>query len=348
MNNQMINRQWTVAKHPIQEVNLEHFGYKESTVPALLEGQILLKSHYLNIAPVMRMYMMKDGGGYSSEKLLSIGDVIHGRGVAEVLQSKHKDYQPGEFVHGQIGWQTYKISSVTPGEQFIKMKPRGIPVHYGLSALGMTGYSAYCGFMDRGMPKENEVILVSGAAGGVGSMVVQIAKAIGCGKVVGIAGGKKKCEVVRHLGADEMIDYKNENITKRLQATLPNGYDVFFDNVGGPILDEALNHMKVGARIVLCGAISEYTLQESFVPKNVLKLRKRAGSLNGFFVYHHKHQFEEAEQHMAQWIRANKLKALVDIEDGFERMPHALIGLYSGANLGKRMVKVAEGEEIIY
>jgi len=344
----IINHQWTVAEHPIHEVDHRHFGYKESQVPDLQDGQILIKSHYLNVAPVMRMYMMKDGGGYSTEKLLGIGDVIHGRGVGEVLLSKHEGYKEGDFVHGQLGWQTYKISSVSPKEKFRKMKQRGVPIHYGLSALGMTGFSAYCGFMDKGRPQEGDVVLVSGAAGGVGSLVVQIAKAKGCSRVIGIAGGARKCNIVRDLGADEMIDYKNEDVGTRLKELLPEGCDVFFDNVGGPIFDEGLLHLKRGARVVLCGSISEYALKEPFMPQNILKIRRKAASLNGFFVYDHAHQYDQAEADMSTWIRDGQLTALVDIDEGFDRMPHALIGLYTGTNVGKRMVKVSEGEEVIY
>lgn len=344
----LINQQWTVGEHPTKEVNHKHFKYHESSVPALDDGQILIKSHYLNVAPVMRMYMMKDGGGFSTEKLLTIGDVIHGRGVGEVIDSQHPDYKSGDFVHGQLGWQTYKISSVTPQEKFVKMKRREVPIHNGLSVLGMTGYSAYCGFIHKGQPKEGDIILVSGAAGGVGSMVVQIAKAIGCSTVIGIAGGTQKCNIVRDLGANHMIDYKSENVKDRLEELLPDGCDVFFDNVGGPIFDASLNHLKRGARVVLCGAISEYALKEPFIPQNIFKIRRKAASLNGFFVYDHKHQFEEAETRMAGWIKEGKLKALVDIDKGFDRMPHALIGLYTGTNIGKRMVKVSEGDDLIF
>lgn len=344
----LVNQQWTVGEHPTKEVGHQHFKYQESSVPQLEAGQILIKSHYLNIAPVMRMYMMKDGGGFSTEKLLSIGDVIHGRGVGEVIDSQHPEYKSGDYVHGQLGWQTYKISSVTQQEKFVKMKRRGVPIHNGLSALGMTGYSAYCGFIHKGLPHEGDVVLVSGAAGGVGSMVVQIAKAIGCSSVIGIAGGPEKCNIVEGLGADATIDYKNDNVAERLDELLPDGYDVFFDNVGGPIFDASLNHLKRGSRVVLCGAISEYAMKEPYIPQNTFKIRRKAASLNGFFVYEHKHQFEEAETNMASWIKDKKLKALVDMDHGFDRMPHALIGLYTGTNIGKRMVKVSEGEDLIY
>ncbi|MEN0051985.1 MAG: NADP-dependent oxidoreductase, partial [Bacteroidota bacterium] len=236
----------------------------------------------------------------------------------------------------------------TKQEKFVKMKQRNVPIHYGLSALGMTGYSAYCGFMDRGQPKKGDIILVSGAAGGVGSLVVQIAKAIGCGRVVGIAGGKAKCEVVKSLGADDMIDYKNEDVASRVKELLPDGFDVFFDNVGGEILDHALDNMRLGARIVLCGGIAEYALKEPFGPKNYGKLRMKGADMRGFFVYYHAANFEKAETDIAHWINEGKLRALVDMQDGFEQMPSALIGLYTGTNTGKRIVKVSEGAEIVY
>ncbi len=346
MSESIINRQWVVAEHPTKELEEKHFGYKESSVRPLQEGEVLLKTHYLNIAPVMRMYMMKDGGGYSSEKLLSIGDVIHGRGVAEIIDSRHSDYQVGEYVHGQVGWQTYKISSMTDQEKFVKMTPRKLPVHYGLSALGMTGYSAYCGFFHRGYPHPDDTVLVSGAAGGVGSLVVQMAKTIGCKKIVGIAGGKVKCDLVKELGAHDVIDYKQEDVAERLSQTLAEGYDVFFDNVGGEIMDNSLLYMRAGARVVQCGAISEYLREGQFIPQNVIQVRKKAASLNGFFVYRHRHQYKEAEDRIASWIGEGVIKPLVDIEIGFERMPHALMGLYSGNNIGKKMVQVAQTETI--
>jgi len=345
---EIVNKQWTLHSRPTHELVHAHFGYTETAVSPPVEGEILLKSHYLNIAPVMRMYMMADGGGYSTEKILNIGDVIHGRGVAEVIASEHPDYQIGDFVHGQVGWQSYKRSAATVKEKLRKMKPRELPIHYGLSALGMTGFSAYCGFMDRGQPKQGEAILVSGAAGGVGSLVVQIAKAIGCGPVIGIAGGPEKCALVKSLGADGMIDYKNENVAERIAELLPQGYDVFFDNVGGDILNDALNHMKKRARIVLCGGISEYAKTEPFGPTNYGKLRMKGADMKGFFVYYHADQFDAAESHIADMIQQNQLQAIVDIKDGFDKMPEALIGMYQGTNAGKRIVKVSEGEEIIY
>jgi len=344
----LINRQWILKARPTHELDPDHFEYKESEVTAPRSGEILLKTHYLNIAPVMRMYMMADGGGYSTERILNIGDVIHGRGVAEVVASNHPSYRVGDFVHGQVGWQSYKLSVVSAKEKWRKMTARQLPIHYGLSALGMTGYSAYCGFMDRGQPKPGEAVLISGAAGGVGSLVVQIAKAMGCSPVVGIAGGQTKCDVTLQLGADAMIDYKNEDVEERIGELLPDGFDVFFDNVGGDILNISLNHMSRYARIVLCGGISEYAKKEPFGPVNYGKLRMKGADMKGFFVYYHADQFNIAEEKIAKMIHQKQLKVLVDIVEGFEHMPASLIGMYHGTNIGKRIVKVDSSPEILY
>lgn len=341
-------RQWTVAGRPENDLRPDHFAYREVPVPSPSAGEVLLQTHYLNVAPVMRMYMMARGGGESTEAVLEIGDVIHGRGVAEVLESRHPDYAPGDFVHGQLGWQTHKVSAMTPQEKFIKMRRRGVPAYYGLSALGMTGYSAWCGFISRGEPLEGDAVLVSGAAGGVGSLVVQIARARGCAPVVGIAGGPEKCALMRDLGADHMIDYHSEDVAERIGALFPDGIDVYFDNVGGEILEAALEHLAPRARVVLCGSISEYTRDEPFGPRNYTRLRKTDSDMRGFFVYNHADEFDAAEAEMAQWIRSGSLRALVDFSDGFETLPEALMGLYRGSNVGKRIVRVQTGEDVVY
>ena len=342
-----VNRQWTVAERPVHGLDLSHFGYREVPVKTPKDGEILLRSHYLNLAPVMRMYMMEGGGGYSSEAHLEIGDVIHGRGVAEVIESRHPDFKIGDFVQGQIGWQSHKISAVTSQEKIIPMRRRDLPAWYSLSALGMTGYSAYCGFVTRGRPKKGEAVLVSGAAGGVGSLVVQIAKAMGCHPVIGIAGGSEKCAIVKELGADGIIDYKSEDVGLALKAHFPDGMDIYFDNVGGEILQASLDNLRKNARVVLCGAISEYARETPF-KLDYSKVRHLDAELLGYFVYNHAADFAKAEADIAGWIKDGQLKALVDIEDGFDRMPHALMGLYSGKNKGKAIVRVNAGEDVIY
>ena len=346
LDEQLTNRQWTVAEHPSEGLSLRHFGYQEVPVESPRQGQILLETQYLNLAPVMRTYMLKDGGKNSPEASLKLGDVIHGRGVAKVIQSAHPNFSVGDFVHGQIGWQTYKVSSVSDAERIIKMTPRGLPSYYGLSALGMTGYSAYCGFMLRGEPKPSDTVLVSGAAGGVGSLVVQMAKAIGCKRVIGIAGGGEKCELVRSLGADCAIDYKNADLKQQLTEVAPTGIDLYFDNVGGEILQTVLENLRLYARVVLCGSISEYTRKAPFSLSNYTKLRATNSDFRGFFVYNHKADFPAAEQQIADWIKQGKLTPTVDILDGFEQMPTGLIGLYKGANKGKYIVRIKQGADL--
>jgi NADPH-dependent curcumin reductase CurA len=348
VNEPRVNRQWTVAARPVRELDHSHFAYRERPVEVPRDGEVLLRTHYLNVAPVMRMYMMAAGGGESTESRLDIGDVIHGRGVGEVVQSRHPDYAPGDFLHGQIGWQTWKITALTPQEKFIRMTPRGLPAWYGLSALGMTGYSAWCGFVSRGEPRAGDAVLVSGAAGGVGSLVLQIARARGCSPVIGIAGSPEKCRLVEELGADAAIDYKREDVAARIGELFPDGLDIYFDNVGGEILEAALEHLAPRARVVLCGSISEYTRKEPFGPRNYTRLRRGDSDLRGFFVYNHLDSFPTAEEEMAGWIREGRLRALVDISEGFETMPEALMGLYTGSNRGKRIVRVTPGEDVIY
>jgi hypothetical protein len=333
-----VNCQWTVAARPVGNVKDSDFAYRETAIPEPGPGEFLLKTLYLSLAPVMRMYMME--GGSAGERELAIGEVIHGRGVGQVVKSNHSGFTPGEVVHGQIGWQTYKVSRATPQERFFKFTPRDLPVSLGIGVLGMSGFSAYCGFFDCGFPRPGDTVVVSGAAGGVGSQVVQIAKAVGCGDVIGIAGGPEKCALVRSLGADHTIDYKNDDVRAKLKALCPQGIDLYFDNVGGSILEACIDNIAFKGRIVQCGAISEYTLKERTGPRNYTHLGTKRANLNGFFVYNHPETFPIAERNMARWVREGKIKVVEDIVDGFENMPRALARLYEGKNKGKQIVRV--------
>jgi NADPH-dependent curcumin reductase len=339
-------RAWTIAARPDGVPAPSDFRLVERAVPAPGDGEVLLKAHYLALAPVMRSYML--GEPAAGERPLALGDVIHGRGVAEVVASRHPDWRPGDVVHGQIGWQTHKLSRMTPGERFFRMARRGLPAHAGLSALGMTGFSAWCGFVTCGAPKAGDAVLVSGAAGGVGSIVVQIARAMGCAPVVGIAGGAEKCSAVRALGADACIDYKAEGIRARIAALFPRGIDLYFDNVGGEILEAALGNLALSARIVLCGSISEYTRAEPFGPRNYTALRRAEASMRGFFVYNHSADFARAEADLARLIGEGKLRLQQTVLDGFDLMPEGLIGLFIGANTGKMCVAVTPGADMVY
>ena len=336
------NRQWVIAEHPVTTLEAKHFQYREVPVANPGPGEVLLKMHLLNIAPVMRMYMMQ--GGAAGEAPLEVGDLIHGRGVAEVVASNHSGFLPGEFVQGQLGWQTWKVSRMTDAEKFRRLKPHGLPIHHALTLFGMTGFSAYCGFFSRGQPEPGDAVLVSGAAGGVGSLVVQMARLHGCKPLVGIAGGPEKCRLIRKLGCEAAIDYKADDVAAAIGRSFPAGIDVYFDNVGGEILEAALDHLAPNARVVLCGSISEYQRQTPFGPTNYTNLRRANADMRGFFVYNHSAEFDAAEAAMADWLLKGELKAPVDVVKGFESMPQALMDMFESTGGGKRIVQVVDGD----
>jgi len=333
------NCQWRIASRPSGNVRPSDFAYEEHPIPEIGPGEFLLKTLYLGIRPVMRMYMQ--GVAVAGEKPLAIGDLIHGRGVAQVVQSNHPDFAAGDVIQGQLGWQTWKASRGTEAERIRKLDYTGLPYSLGAGALGMNGFSAYTGFVHCGHPLTGDVVVVSAAAGGVGSTVIQIARILGC-RVFGIAGGKEKCSLLRQLGCEAAIDYKNEDIDRRLTELCPEGIDVYFDNVGGDTLSICMEHLTMHARIVLCGSISEYMLDEPFGLCNYANLRMVNGTMSGFFVYNFEHLFDEATERLAEWIRNGELKPVEDIVDGFDNMPDALARLYAGDNVGVQVCRVRD------
>lgn len=338
-----MNCQWRVAARPKGNVKATDFEYREVPVPSPGDGEILLRTLYLGVRPVMRMYMQ--GIPAAGEKPLRIGDVIHGRGVAQVVASRHPGFRRGDVVHGQLGWQTWKASAVTPAERFIRMPANGTPYIHGAGATGMNGFSAYAGLIECGRPRAGETVVVSAAAGGVGSTVVQIARILGC-RVVGIAGGPEKCALAERIGCSATIDYKADNVAEKLAETCPDGIDVYFDNVGGETLAAALDRLAFGARIVLCGSISEYTRDKPFCLSNYTRLRRVNGIMQGFFVYNFEQQFDSMARKLAAWIASGELDPVQNIVEGFESMPAALAELYSGKNTGVQICKVrGEPEE---
>lgn len=339
-----VNQQWVVAQRPEGNVRPQDFGWCETPIEELEAGETLLKTRYLSLAPVMRDYM--SGQSFAGERPLAIGDVIHGRGIAQVVKSRHPDWREGEIVQGQIGWQTYKISAMTADEKIRRMPPNGLPASLGLGALGMTGLSAWAGFFQTGTPNPGETVLVSGAAGGVGSLVIQMAANVSGCRVVGIAGGSEKCALVEAHGAETCVNYKSEQANEDLTRALPDGLDLYFDNVGGEILDQAMDHLRPGARIVLCGSISEYTRDTPFALTNYQRLRRTDSQMRGFFVYNHLHEWDRAMSEMAAWIHDGKLSPIEKMTRGFENLPGALAGLYTGQNAGKQLCRVrGEPEE---
>ncbi len=334
------NCQWRIARRPSGNVVADDFEYREEPVPEPGDGQFLLKTLYLNLAPVMRMYM--SGESVAGEAPLAIGDVIHGRGVAEVVESRHPDYAVGDIVQGQTGWQTWKVSSGSVQEKIRKIPDRGVPYSIGLSTFGMTGFSAYFGFIDCGNPRKDDVVVVSGAAGGVGSHVVQLAKIL-CRRVVGIAGGPDKCRFIESLGCDVALDYKQGDIAGQIAAACPDGIDLYFDNVGGETLSACLDNLAMRSRIVLCGSISEYLLDEPYGLTNYTNLRRTNSTMQGFFIYNHVDDFDRAQQDLGEWVSEGRLKPVEHVFDGFEAMPEALASLYDGKNFGVTLCRIRRG-----
>lgn len=338
--NEHKNCQWRIARRPGGNVVRDDFLYTEEDIPVAGDGEFLLKTYYINLAPIMRMYM--SGESVAGEKPLAIGDIIHARAVAEVVESNHPDFAVGDFVQGQCGWQTYKVSSGTKREKFRKLADLGLSYSVALGSLGMTGFSAYFGFIDCGNPRKDDIVVVSGAAGGVGTHVVQIAKIVGC-KVIGIAGGETKCELIRSLGCDEVIDYKTGDIADKIAAACPDGIDLYFDNVGGETLSACLDNLRMHSRIVLCGSISEYLLDEPYGLTNYTRLRSTNSTMQGFFIYNHVDDFDRAEHDMGEWLKSGQLKPVEHMFDGFEKLPEALASLYTGQNHGIALVRIRRG-----
>lgn len=332
-----VNLQWRVKARPKGNVKASDFELTTVPVPAPADGEFLLRTLYLGVRPVMRMYMQ--GLPAAGERPIAIGDIIHGRGVAQVAVSNHPDYRAGDIVHGQLGWQTWKATQGTPQERFLRMPATSLPCVHGVGALGMNGFSAYCGLLECGSPQAGETVVVSAAAGGVGSTVVQIARILGC-HVIGIAGGPEKCALLTELGCSAAVDYKHESVAGRLEELCPDGIDVYFDNVGGTTLQAVLENLAMHARIVLCGSISEYTLDKPFGLTNYTRLRSKNASMTGFFVYNFAHLFAAAGEQLAAWIEQGELRPVQNIVDGFAKMPEALAELYSGANTGVQICRV--------
>ena len=330
------NYQWRVARRPIGNVVPDDFSWSVTEIPEPGEREVLLKTHYLGLAPVMRFYMQ--GTGAASEAVLEPGDVIHGRGVAQIVKSRHPDWREGEMVQGQMGWQTYKVSGLTPQEKFFRMPANGLPAALGSGVLGMTGLSAHAGLFACGDPREGDRMVLS--------LVSQMAaNVVGC-DVVGMAGGLEKCDFIRDHGCRAAIDYKAENIGEALDRLHPDGIDLYFDNVGGEALEACLERLRMRSRIILCGSISEYMRARPFRLSNYTRLRTTDSRMQGFFVYNHLNRWDAVMAEMAGWIADGKVEPVQDMAEEFAVMPKALAQLYCGRNIGVQCCSVrGEPEE---
>ena len=331
------NRRLVLAERPTGMVDEKTVRMEQDTVPSPGAGEALARVRYLSIDPTIRTWM-DDAPGYLPP--IGIDEVVRAGGIAEVLESNTERYEPGQLLFGMTGWQDYVIAD--EGERAMQALPPGVPPTTAIGLFGITGMTAYFGLLEVGALKEGDVVVVSGAAGATGSTVGQIAKVKGAGKVIGIAGGPKKCSwAIDEMGYDATIDYKNEDVGKRLREEAPNGVDLYFDNVGGEILDAALAALALRGRVVLCGAIATYNDRGSMTgPANYRSLIIRRGRMEGFIILDYVGRFPEAQAEMAGWLGAGKIKSAEHIVEGLEHAPEALNLLFTGGNIGKVIVKV--------
>jgi NADPH-dependent curcumin reductase CurA len=330
------NRQFVLESRPNGLPTEANFKMVDKPIPALNDGEFLARALYLSVDPYMRGRI---SGMKSYAAPVEIGQVMVGGGVAEVVESKNAQFSAGDVVGIYMGWQEYIVSK---GTGVRKIDPKVAPVSTAEGVLGMTGLTAYFGLLDVCNPKAGETVVVSGAAGAVGSIVGQVAKIKGC-RTVGIAGGDDKIAwILKDCGYDAAFNYKTtDNYSAKLKELCPNGIDVYFDNVGGPITDAVFGQLKLGARISICGQISQYNATKMETgPRLLGALIVARARVQGFLVSDYAAKFGPALVEMGGWVHDGKIKYREDIVEGFENLPKAFIGLFGGENIGKRLVKV--------
>jgi NADPH-dependent curcumin reductase CurA len=330
------NRQYRLAARPAGMVARSDFHFCEEDVRALADGEVLVKVLYVSVDPAMRGWM-NDGKSYIAP--VAIGEVMRAGGAGRVIDSRNAGFAPGDHVVGMLGVQEYAIGD---GTRMHRVDPSLAPLPRYLGALGMPGMTAYFGLLEVGKPVPGNTVVVSAAAGAVGSIVGQVAKIKGC-RAVGIAGGAAKCAYVTgELGFDACIDYKRDDVRKALRDRCPAGIDVYFDNVGGAILEAALAELAMHARVVICGAISQYNAAAAKGPSNYLSLLVHRASMTGMVVFDYAARYGEAARELAAWLASGAVKSREDIVAGLDNFPEALAMLFTGENLGKLVLQVAD------
>jgi len=329
-----MNKQWIYARKPNGQIGTGNFDLHEAPVPQAYAGEVVVRSTMLQFDAASRAWMQ--GQTYRSQ--LNPGDVMAGRGLGEVIESKADGIAVGDMVMGDIGWQTH---AALRARDVVKLDKAVAPELH-LSVYGITGLTAYFGLIDVGRPRPGETVLVSAAAGAVGVLVGQIAKITGC-TVIGTASGKDKGDwLVKEVGYDAVVDYRDGNIAANIKKAAPQGIDVYFDNTGGDVLGAALARMNMWGRVACCGAVANYdTATPSPGPAGVpgFLVTKRI-RMEGFVVMDFFNHRREAETQLHRWVQSGQLKPIVDIVEGFEKMPETLVGMFAGKNRGKLMVRV--------
>ena len=337
------NRRWVLASRPEAEPTDENFRFETAEAPSPGDGQILVRNLWLSVDPYMRG-RMSDRASYA--RPVKVEEVMVGGTVGEVVESRSPRFLPGEIVVGYGGWQDY---SVLPGEASganqplrVESGPGSLPISTALSVAGMPGATAYFGLFKLGEPKSGETLVVSAAAGAVGTVVGQLGKMVGC-RVVGVAGGANKCSFcVDELGFDACVDYKaGPPLGEALRAACPSGVDIYFENVGGAVLEAVAPLLNRGARVPICGMISQYNLTEPVWPGELLARLSEPPASRFFLVWEWPDEYPAAITQLVTWVKEGKLKYRHDVVAGLENAPRAFAGLFQGGNIGKRLVEVA-------
>jgi NADPH-dependent curcumin reductase CurA len=333
-----MNHQWRIAARPAGRAKESDFAWTEEAVPALADGQIRVRIVYLSLDPTNRFWMEPVDGYLPA---LPLGAVMRGITLGVVEESRSPGFAPGDIVQGLGGWQEFYAGDAAAWSKLPRIP--GVPLTAFFGAMGHIGFTAYFGLMDIGQPKPGETLVVSAAAGAVGSLVGQMGKIAGC-RVVGIAGTDEKCAwITRELGFDDAINYRQEKVAQGLARTCPNGVDIDFENVGGEIMDAVLARINLNARIVLCGLISQYNATAPVPgPYNFSNILVRRGRVQGFIVTDFAPRFAEAAAKIVPWLMSGKLKYRLDTVEGLRNAPGALNKLFEGANEGKLLVKVSD------
>jgi NADPH-dependent curcumin reductase CurA len=329
------NRQWRLERRPEGQFRDDDVTLDEQPIPEPGDGEALVRVRYLSMDPTLRGQMVQDG--YVPK--MELGSVVRGLGIGEVVASNDDRYAEGDLVTGMTGWQEWAIAD--EGDRRMQVLPEGTDPLDAIGLFGPTGLAAYFGMLRVGEPVEGDTVLVSGAAGATGSVAGQIAKAHGC-RVVGTAGSDEKCRaVVEEYGFDACINYRDEDLRARVRETCPDGIDVFFDNVGGDVLEVALNNLALHARIVICGAISQYDGGAPRGPRNYMQLVIRRAKMQGFLVFDFADEYQQAISDLARWVNEGRLRADVDVIEGFAQVPTAFRRLFTGDKRGKNAVRLS-------
>ncbi|MGN5519072.1 NADP-dependent oxidoreductase [Halopseudomonas sp. Lyrl_26] len=336
-----VNRQWLLARRPVGSVRPDDFEYHEGQIPSPGAGDVLVRSLYFGYDASQRIWLTEDGGYMPS---IQIGEPMRSMGIGQVVESGNPDYAAGDLVEGFMSWQDYVIMRTDGPMPLRKLPKADYPLSWNLGVFGVGGLTAYFGVSDGLRIKPGDTVVVSAATGATGSLAGGIAKALGAGKVIGIAGGPEKCRWIKEkAGYDEAIDYLNDDLAERLRELCPDGVNAYFDNVGGDMLDTLLLHMAPRGRVLICGAMSSgYTDVKLQGPSNYMRICTHMLTVQGILLFFYRDRLEEGAAQMARWISEGKLHVEENVFEGFEKAPELLPTVFGGKNPGKLLLKVAD------